>query len=58
MPIATPAVTDFGASDRMMSRGRPKAFASSTTETIAVSEPTASATSIGSTAAATRLRFS
>ena len=58
MPIATPAVTDFGASDRMIPRGRPAASASTTTETIAVTEPTSSATSIGRIAAATTFRFS
>jgi hypothetical protein len=58
MPIATPAVTDFGASDRMIPRGSPTASASTTTETIAVMERITSATSIGRIAAAATLRFS
>jgi hypothetical protein len=35
MPIATPAVTDFGASDKTTARGSPAASASATTETTA-----------------------
>ena len=58
MPIATPAVTDFGASDSTTVRGRPAASASNTTETIAVTEPTTSAASIGRIAANATLRFS
>jgi hypothetical protein len=51
-------VTDFGASDKTTARGRPAASASSTTDTTAVTEPTARAASIGRIAAATTLRFS
>jgi hypothetical protein len=58
MPIATPAVTDFGAIDKITARGRPAASASSTTDATAATEPAASATSIGRIADATILRFS
>src|SRR5260370_42243207 len=57
-PLTPPAVTDFGASDKTSPRGRPAASASSTTETIAVTEPATSAASIGRIAAATALRLS
>ncbi len=58
MPIATAAVTDFGASDTSTSRGTPKAWATSTAEASATTEPTTSAASIGSMARSTTLRCS
>ena len=50
IPIATPAVTDFGASDARTDCGMPKAFAIAIADTRAVTEPTTSDRSIGPSA--------
>ena len=45
--IATPAVTDFGASDTSTARGAPSARATRSAETTATNAPTSSAAAIG-----------
>ena len=46
--MATPAVTDLGASETSTTRGAPSAPATATAETIATTAPTTSAAAIGS----------
>ena len=56
--MATPAVTDFGASEISVPRGAPSQLAIRIAEPQATTEPTTSAAIIGASARATMPRFS
>jgi hypothetical protein len=56
--MATAAVTDFGVRDSKIGCGKLRALPNKITDVIAVTEPTTKATSIGSRAESTTLRFS
>jgi hypothetical protein len=58
IPMATAAVTDFGIRDSKIGCGKLRASPNKITDVIAVTEPTTKATSIGSRAESTTLRFS
>ena len=57
MPIAIGVVTDFGASERIVSMLAPIAAPIVTAETTAASEPAASEAAIGSSVVRTRAKF-